>query len=429
MPTINRTPGSTPTVSTEPTKPATAGKPATASTPASGGLTNPAGTFTPHVAPPPPLVVTSPTSARPAPIQPAQDVFPAPPGNNPPLDYKVSYPPALVQRYPKVFFDGGDMDSHLELETKWKVDLNDVKGMKAKLDQMVNDPKLVEQVLGKGWKVTANLKYVGKPMVDNYDDDPKSLPITARHGVMRDRSVEGDRYNNINIKPDGGIKGPSVFDPVIRTEYDMAVKTEVRDDPGLMRDFMGSGEQLDVTRFGAKVDPGNLEVVSTISDIRAKYNFEHESGLAIEASLDDVTWTSNAFKDKNGNPMEVKYAQLEMEKEHLAFGGAAPAAGAPAAAAPAPAADDDDPLAALRAMSGPISMGGPPRIHTPTDAKNPANRQTPDYPTQVAFNKSIASFLYGAGKAPEAAEQKNYTGFALAAQKYDDPTLKKLLGV
>jgi hypothetical protein len=431
MPTINRTPGASPaatTATTEPARPTAAGRPAAA--PAAGGPTNPPGTFTPHVAPPPPLVVTNPTTARPAPIINAQDVFPPPPGNNPPLDYKVSIPPALVARYPKIFFDGGDIDSHLELETKWKVDLNDVAGMKKKLDQMVADPALVEQVLGRGWKVTANTKYIGKPMQDRYDDDPGTLATTAAKGAFRDRGVEGDRYNNINYKPDGGIRGATVFDPVIRTEYDMAVNIEVRDDPSLLAPLIGSGEHFDVWRFGPKLDPSKIEVVSDISDIRAKYNFEHESGLAIEASLDDVDWKSEKFLDKTGKPMTVKFGQLEMEKEHLAFagnpGGGAPAAGPAAPAAPAAPAMDDDPLAALRAMSGPISMGGPPRIHTPTDAKSPAVRQTPDYPTQVEFNKALAKFLYN-GKTPEAADQKNYTGFKLAAEKYDDANLKKLL--
>lgn len=428
--TINRNgpPAGTPNVAT-PQQPRPANRPAQPAAAPNAAQTNPPGTFTAHTPPTPPLVVTNPTSARPAPIMAAQDTFPPVPGAPVALDYNVKIPPALVQRYPKIFFDGADVGSHLELETKWKVDLNDVAGMKKKLDDMVADPRLVEQVLGKGWKVTANTKYVGKPMVDNYDDDPKTMAITAGHGVLRDRSVEGDRYNNINIKPNGGIKGGTVYDPVIREEYDMAVKIEVRDNPGLLADFIGSGEHLDVMRFAPKVDPRNLEVVSTISDVRAKYNFEHESGLAIEASLDDVTWSSDKFKDKQGQPMQVRYAQLEMEKEHMAFGGNT-AAPAPAAggAAPAPAPADDDPLAALRNLSGPISMGGAPRIHTPDDAKSPGVRTTADYPTQVAFNQKLGAFLYN-NKTPEQAEQKNYTGFAMAAQKYDDPTLKRLLGI
>jgi hypothetical protein len=430
MVTINRNgPAGTPNVAT-PEQPKPANRPAQPAAP-NAAQANPPGTFAPHVAPPPPLVVTNPTSARPAPIMAPQDSFPPVPGVEISLDFKVPYPPALVQRYPNIFFDGGDVDSHLELETKWKVDLNAVAGMKKKLDDMVADPNLVEQVLGKGWKVSANTKYVGKPMVDKYDDDPKTMAMTAAHGVLRDRSVEGDRYNNINIKPNGGEKGPTVYDPVIREEYDMAVKTEVRDNPGLLSDFFGSGEHLDVMRFAPKIDPRNLEVVSTISDVRAKYNFEHASGLAIEASLDDVTWSSDRFKDSSGQPMQVRYAQLEMEKEHLAFAGAggapAPAAGPAVPFTPAPALEDD-PLAALRNLSGPISMGGAPRIHTPSDAKQPGVRQTADYPTQVAFNQKLGAFLYD-GKTPEAAEQKNYTGFRLAAEKYDDKNLKQLLGL
>ncbi len=366
--------------------------------------------------------------ARQPPTMAAQDVFPAPPGNNPPLDYKVPYSAELVKRYPKVFFAGGDMDSHLELETKWKVDLKDIDLFRKKLDALVSDPKLLLSVLGKGWSVTPNLKYVGSPMIDKYDDDPATLSVTRDHGVVRDRSVEGDRYNNINVKPDGGQKGATVFDPVIRTEYDIAVNKEVRDDPGLLNGFIGSGEHLDVFRFiPTPIDAAKLKVVSDISDIRAKFNFDHESGLAIEASLDNVTWKTEEFLDKSGKPMVVKYGQIEMEKEHQAFGGNSPTpAATTAAAAPAPA--DDDPLAFLRG-AGPVSIGGPARIHTPTDQKSPAARKTPDYGLQVEFNRKIAAYLYGAGVEPKQAEQKNYTGFVQAATEYNDPRLKKLLGL
>lgn len=385
----------------------------------------------------PPAAATG-ASARQSPIIAAQDKFPRPQGT-PPLDYSAKYPTALVQRYPKIFLAGGDLVSHMELETKWKVDLNKVAEYKQKLDALAADPKLAEQMLGKGWSVVANTKYIGKPMVDNYSDDPATLGYTKASAVNRDRSVEGDRFNNKNFKPDGGIAGPTAFDPTIRIEYDIATDPAVRKDPSLLAGFVGSGEHFDVFRFGPKVDPSKLKIVSTISDVRAKYVFKHTSGLEIEASLDDVTWSSKQFTDDKGAPMKVRYAQLEMEKAHLAFAGnGTPGAATPALpslnpglpGAAAPPASANDPLAFLRNNGGAgLTFGGPPRIHTPEDAKDPSIRQSAEYKQQVDLNKAVAAFLYGSGVTPEFAKQKNRAGFEIAAEQYKSAALKKMLGI
>ena len=187
----------------------------------------------------------------------------------------MKVPPALVQRYPKVFFSGADLNSHLELETKWKVELNDVAAYKAKLDQLVGDPKLTEQVLGKGWKVTANTRFVGKPMVDNYDDDPRRSP-PASHGVFATAASRATATTTSTSSPTAA-GGQTVFDPVIRAEYDLAVNKRCATTRACSP-LIGSGEHLDVLRFGPKFDPAEARGRFELSDIRAKYDFEHMSG-------------------------------------------------------------------------------------------------------------------------------------------------------
>src|SRR5262249_27666826 len=135
-----------------------------------------------------------PTPSRAAPVLPAKD-WPLANGKAPELDYRISYDnyPKLVEQYKDLLVPGADMISHLELETKWKVDVSKIAEFKQKLDALAaasakGDTAAVAKALNDStgeWKVTANTRFVGDPMVDNYDDDPATLAITQAHGVFR----------------------------------------------------------------------------------------------------------------------------------------------------------------------------------------------------------------------------------------------------
>lgn len=352
------------------------------------------------------------------PIMPAVTEFHDPIGYKPPLDMGVSVDPALVNRYSGALTPESQFSSRIERETKWDVDVGDLAAFRDKLETMAGDPKLVQELLGKGWTMTRVQKYFARdpngtilrdregkpvlePMKDTYFDVP-GLPIISREAALRFRELEGDTLNAVNVKPGPGI----TVDPGIttRVEYGLTVQPGVKQHPERMAEFFGSDEHLNpfrhIRELVPTLDPHELQPAVHISDLRNKYNLVHDDGTEVEVSLDNFKGTSPFAPGKNSHR-----GQLEMEVNHMQLTSDNVLGAAPPAAAAGGGLDD---LAALLAqMGGSATLGGAPRIHQPSDIFNPLLREDGAYHQQEAITRALGDYLYE-GRTPEVAKQKAY---------------------
>ena len=319
-----------------------------------------------------------------------------PPGFKPPLDVELKFSPEMVAQYPSLLLKDGQFLSHLETETKWKVDLAKVAEFEKKFEKLVADPALLEKVMGeKGWKLTPVEKYYVKdsagkvkrgadglpelnPMVDTYFDT-KDHKLAKACAALRFRELEGDKVNNINLKPGPG-RVDTATGTATRIEYDMDVAPGTKKNPKLALEFFESNEQLNPFRMMTQVIPGlkaseALNPSVEISDKRYKFILENASGLAIELSLDDVT--AKSLDDKKAKP--ARFAQLEMEVNHMQFHAEAPV----------------DTAAFLANLGSNATLGGPPRIHVPNDVNNPLVPQDPTYIQHSKATAALGKYLYG----------------------------------
>ena len=149
------------------------------------------------------------------PIMPAVTEFHDPIGYKPPLDMGVSVDPALVDRYSGALTPESQFSSRIEHETKWDVDVGDLAAFRDKLETMAGDPKLVQELLGKGWTMTRVEKYFARnpngtirhdregkpvlePMKDTYFDVP-GMPIISREAALRFRDRKSTRLNSSHV--------------------------------------------------------------------------------------------------------------------------------------------------------------------------------------------------------------------------------------
>jgi hypothetical protein len=362
----------------------------------------------------------APRSRAEKPFMPAVNTFADPPGFVPPLDIGIPYDPGLISKYREVLPKGGQVTSRLEHETKWTVDLAKLGEFRTKLQALVDDPKLREKVLGKGWTLNVVTKYYRpdgtlEPMYDTYYDS-KDLILAKAQAALRFRALKGDPLNGINIKPGPGSTDP--FGVTTRIEYGMLVSGGLKDNPQAMRRFFESNEHLNIFRFLQQQVPGVMPAAvlrpsMRIVDYRFKLEAKHVDGTEIELSLDDVYATllgdsKNKVIDlqaARGLPKEVgkdgptvHFGQLELEVNHMQLtannvvSSSAPAAG-----------NGDMSLEQLAAMLNgrQATLGGAPRIHLPSDIHNPALKKDGTYIRHQKFTASMEEYLYGGrGKAP-----------------------------
>jgi hypothetical protein len=353
--------------------------------------------------------------AVPVPIIPAQSVFNDPPWFTMPLDLGIQFPPELVSRYSKVLAPNGQFTSRLEHETKWDVKLEQLEPFRLKLEALVADQKLIDQIFGVDakdghsvWSIERVDKYYEKdasgkvktdksgkpilsPMVDTYYDTP-DYKLSKAQAAFRFRELEGDTVNNINIKP-----GPGMRDDIgvaTRVEYGLWVRGSVRDNPSLLKDFFQSREHLNPFRFLQQIVPGldagsALQPSVKISDARYKYLLKNENGLSVELSLDDVT----AMAMRGDTSRRAHFGQLEMEVDHMQFG-------SNNVTQPKP-----EEIRKWLEQNG-SDLGGAPRVHTLADINNEKLKKMPEYVTHTAATKALGNYLYGDYRKAPQAKQK-----------------------
>ncbi len=224
----------------------------------------------------------------------------------------------------------GQIRSRLEAEGKYDVSESDVTSIKATLFELAQDPAKAAAVLGAGWKMNLEDRYLQRdastgalvqgsdgfpipdPMVDTYYDGA-NFEAAKANAAIRYRWTEGNKTGSWNIKPGFGVTSPS--GTVYRVEYGLDATD---DTPESVRAFADSLHPLNPFASLRDVIPGVspadlLKPAVKLTDYRWKFKLEHTSGLIIEMSLDDVhAQALRKGKDK------MRYFQLEMDVDHLA---------------------------------------------------------------------------------------------------------------
>ncbi len=210
------------------------------------------------------------------------------------------------------FYNSPTAGSRFENELKLHVDLNDLPKVAKYFTDLESDPALVESTFGPGWKLVANRKYVGQPMVDDYMDNDKS---DAASLGMALRYRTGNGVTSLNFKPnDGKYAEGAVYE---RIEYDMRDFPE----PKAMESFVNSDHPINPLQIIRWQTPGSTPsdfFVKRVklTDERLKFELTAPSGDQVEISLDDVR-ARQLDKDGMEYGPTARYGQLEVEVNHL----------------------------------------------------------------------------------------------------------------
>lgn len=228
----------------------------------------------------------------------------------------------------------GQIRSRVEGEGKFQILLTESKDILQEAFKLANNPSLASRVLGKGWTMKLEDRYMLKdkkgnlvlskdglpqpdPMVDTYYDNA-TYDAAQNDVALRYRWTGGNNSGAWNFKP--GMGESSKEGLVYRTEY----AVDATDDkPATIQAFADSDHPLNFFRFLRQIVPGSkpsdfFQPSVKIIDHRYKFKLEHKSGLAIEMSIDGVQ-AESLRKDSNGKkPSAVRFVQVEMDIDHLA---------------------------------------------------------------------------------------------------------------
>ena len=224
---------------------------------------------------------------------------------------------------------GGQIRSRMEMEGKFQVPLDTVTDVKKKLFELANNPALASQILGADWTIEAEMRYMRKnkagnlmksrdgfpipdPMVDTYKDNPK-FEAAQLDMAVRYRFTKGNNSGAWNFKPGYMVrlKSGSVFRP----EYAL---DSTDDKSKTIKSFVDSADPMNFfsiipARLPKAKASDFMQNAIKIDDERFKFKMKHKNGLVVEVSLDNVD--AIPMRDKRE---KVKFAQLEMDVDHLA---------------------------------------------------------------------------------------------------------------
>lgn len=230
------------------------------------------------------------------------------------LDVANQVDPQTAQDFPGLS-TSLSLGSRFEQELKLHVDLSDFSRVEKLLTTLVNDPAKVEKMFGRGWTMTEDRTYVGKPMVDVYLDN-KSRDGAKNGTALRFRT--GNGTTSLNYKPnDGKYEGDGVY---TRIEYQAeGLKSAKSIDP-----FMDSDHPLNFLQLLREIAPNGSPSDFTgkaakIVDKRRKFKIHGPGGDEVEISLDRFKANRMAGGKVTGPTVEI--GQLEVELNHLGVGG------------------------------------------------------------------------------------------------------------
>lgn len=233
------------------------------------------------------------------------------------LDVSNHISSALASKYPNSGLWGGGtrIGSRFENELKLHIDVNDIPKVSAFFERLEKDPSLVEQTFGQGWKLVANRKYVGQPMIDEYMDNTQ---FQAAEKGMALRYRNGSGVTSLNFKPnDGNYAGKGVYE---RIEYDFRNFPDLSSSPGLSS-FIDSNDAFNPLQLipqqisGAKASDF-FKRVAKLTDERLKYELTAPSGDQVEISVDHVKARILDAQGKEQGHL-AEFGQLEVEVNHL----------------------------------------------------------------------------------------------------------------
>ncbi|MGQ0504275.1 MAG: hypothetical protein ACT4TC_03070 [Myxococcaceae bacterium] len=398
-----------------------------------GSTTAAEGTGTPL----PTLPLETSTNGKPAAkhpaIQPVQNWWPRRDDWIPPVDFNHPVSAEVKQLYP-IFAptpptNGGEFNSRLETESKIAVPMEAMDGFRGKLEDLVNNPQLVEQLFGPGWTVKRAERYFegqqvpvldqnGQPVLDEtgkpkmqlqlmtdekglpkakvmkdvvYDDD--NYNHTKSRSILRFREFEGDKFNMVNFKPGFGRWDGNIIN---RIEYALLAAPGIKDHPEQLADFFESDEHLNFFRFAYDAAPGvnakELKAKFDNADTRYRYMLENKDKLAeIELSLDHVKGSARNVLDENGNPKVVEFGQLEAEVSHTNIKGGEWDLTDPEQAKQVKEMMEKAKAEGLLPPNGKFS----PPIHVPDDVNNKPLRETESYTDFQDVVSKFTDFMYG----------------------------------
>jgi hypothetical protein len=224
----------------------------------------------------------------------------------------------------------GAIRSRVEGEGKFQVRDEDFSASLRRLLSLANSPNEVTSLLGPGWKLALEDRYLLKhsngrlkldskglpmpdPMVDTYYDDA-SFRAAENDVAIRYRFTAQNQTGAWNIKP-----GASLTDAdgvTYRVEYGVDTTS---DSPRVIEKFADSTDPLNPFSRISRAIPGArpsdfLQPAVKITDYRYKFKLEHTSGLIVEISMDDV----RAENLRSATSPRVRYFQVEMDIDHLA---------------------------------------------------------------------------------------------------------------
>ena len=226
---------------------------------------------------------------------------------------------------------GGQIRSRVEAEGKFQIPIEDFDQVRKDLFELAQDAKAAGKVLGKGWTIKVEDRYMQKdksgnlkkdkdgypvpdPMVDTYYDNA-NRDAAGNDMAIRYRWTGGNNTGAWNFKP--GLTVADSEGVVYRVEYGVDTTD---DKPGTVKAFADSQHPLNFFSQIRQVIPGStpsdyLKPSVEVADKRYKFSLQHTSGVAIEVSLDSVT--AKDLRKKGSKP--VHYVQIEMDMEHLAL--------------------------------------------------------------------------------------------------------------
>jgi hypothetical protein len=359
-----------------------------------------------------------------------------------PLDMQVAYPDNLTRSMTALKPDGNIL-SRLESEFKGGSDAKTMKKAVHSMYDMVEkiqqgDKSDVEQLLGKDWTIHTVTRYwlkddgapgapgkagtgffkgfrvdddglpIQDPMRDKYMDDAR-LGMTHHAGAIRLR--KNKQATVINVKPgEGRLDDKTGIRQRIEVGIELKPEASAQDareileglgnDSGRWNDTIFNHAENQVHELDEDLDLSKaLDPWLDVTQDRHKFTIKNEkTGVEIEFSFDFVKAKTlrPEHVDDNGKPLEVEFAVLEGELDHLQLNSTNQAATADGAGTGSFSTDSSQERW-LSSTSAEVTMDVDPRLHELQDLENKAFRQTGSYKAFEGVNDKLLKALFPAG--------------------------------
>jgi hypothetical protein len=246
-------------------------------------------------------------------------------------DLDLAYPitKQLAQKYNTVkpngdvvgLKEGGQIKSRIEMEGKYQVAEDQIEDILKDLFDLSKNQSAAEKILGKGWELKLEDRYLKKdssgklaldkngfPIPDPMDDiyhDSKAAVAAQSDMAFRYRYTQGNGYGSWNYKPSMGIVDNDGI--VLRVED--AIDT-TDNNPASLKKFAESSDPLNMFFYSLRNIFSTLSPSVQLIDTRYKFKAKNKQGMVVEVSLDLVK-----VKSKRSSKT-AEFYQLEMDVDH-----------------------------------------------------------------------------------------------------------------